>query len=33
MDDVAMKYSIIVISKAAPKGPNLDNELTPKVNC
>jgi len=26
-------YKIMTISKPAPNGPNLDSELTPKVNC
>lgn len=26
-------YNIMTISKLAPNGPNLDKELTPKVNC
>lgn len=33
IEDVAIKYKMITISRAAPKGPNFDNELTPNVNC
>lgn len=33
MKDVATKYTINRISTAAPRVPNFDSEVTPKVNC
>lgn len=32
-EDVAIIYSIVTISIAAPNGPNFESELTPNVNC
>lgn len=32
-EDVAIIYNIVIISIAAPNGPNFESELTPNVNC